>query len=103
ELDELPHHLRLAQHLGDGEHQVGGGHAGAQLSLQVHAHHVGSEEVDRLAEHGRLGLDAAYAPGDDAQAVDHGRMRVGADQRVGEGPAVLLDDALGQVLEVDLV
>ena len=69
----------------------------------MHADHVGQEEVDRLAEHRRLGLDAADAPADDAEPVDHRRVRVGADQRVGIQHAVLLEDAARQELEVHLV
>ena len=37
-----------------------------------------------LAQHGRLGLDAADAPADDAEAVDHGGVRVGAEHGVGK-------------------
>src|SRR6185503_19574366 len=70
-----------------------------------HARHC---HVDRLAQERRLGLDAADAPGEDAEAVDHGRVRVRPDHRVGQGdrPAVLVGavgDDRGQVLEVDLV
>ena len=53
------------------------------LPLRCDADDVGREEVHRLAEHAGLGLDAADAPADDADAVDHRRVRVGADQRVG--------------------
>ena len=49
----------------------------------MHAHHIRRQEIDRLAQHARLGLDAADAPADDAQAVDHRRVRIRADQRVG--------------------
>ena len=57
----------------------------------------------RLAEHARLGLDAADAPAEHAQAVHHGRVRVGADDRVEVGDAVVLEDDAREVLEVDLV
>ena len=70
------------------QHQVGRRHAFAQAPVQVHADHVRRQEIDRLAEHARLGLDAADAPADDADAVDHRRVRVGADQRVGIVDAV---------------
>ena len=43
------------------------------------------------------------APADDAEPVDHGRVRVGADERVGVEDAALREDALREVLEVDLV
>ena len=61
------------------------------------------EHRERLAEHRRLGLDPADSPAEHAEAVDHRRVRVGADHGVGEGDAVAhLDDAR-EVLEVDLV
>ena len=63
----------------------------------------GHEHRDRLAEHRRLGLDPADAPAEDAEPVDHRRVRVRADERVGEGRSVaLLDDACEE-LEVHLV
>ena len=64
----------------------------------------GHEHRERLAEHGRLGLDAADAPAEHAEPVDHGGVRVGAHQGVGEGLAVVGGEHHpGQVLEVDLV
>ena len=68
---------------------------------------LGGEHVQRLAEHDGLGLDAADAPAQHAQAVDHRGMAIGADQRIGkrDRPRVVFaqEDALGQVFEVDLV
>ena len=65
------------------------------------------EHGDRLAEHGGLGLDAADAPAEHGEAVDHGGVGIGADQRVGigDGAAVHLvgPHGLGEVFEVDLV
>ncbi|MCY1501117.1 hypothetical protein D9M68_351800 [compost metagenome] len=107
ELDEFPHHALLAQHLGDGEHQVGGGDAFAELAGELEADHLGNQHGHRLAEHRGLGLDAADAPAEHAEAVDHGGVRVGADQGVGEGvgQAVLVPGPHGaaEVLQVDLV
>ena len=64
---------------------------------------MGRGQVQRLAEHRGLGLDAADAPAEHAQRVDHRRVGVGADQGVREGDAVAHLDDLAQVLEVDLV
>ena len=89
ELDELADDLLLAQHLGDGQHEVGGGHAFAQPAGELDADDVGRQEVHRLAEHAGFGFDAADAPADDADAVDHRRVGVGADQRVRVVDAVL--------------
>ena len=50
-----------------------------------------------------FGLDAAHAPADDADAVDHRRVAVGADQRVGVVDAVSLVHAAREILEVHLV
>ena len=64
----------------------------------------GQEQRQGLAEHGRLGLDAADAPAQHAEAVDHGGVGVGADQGVAVGLAVVGgEDHPRQVLEVDLV
>jgi hypothetical protein len=82
-LDELAHHLVLAQDLGHAEHQVGGGAAFTQAAGQLKAHHVGRQEVHRLAQHGGLGLDAAHAPAHHTDAVDHGGVAVGAHQGIG--------------------
>ena len=107
ELDELADHALLAQHLRDGQHQFGRGRALRQLAGQPEADHVGDQHGDRLAEHRRLRLDAADAPAKHADAVDHGRVAVRAEQRVGigEGPRRPIGgpDGLGQVFEIDLV
>ena len=85
ELDELADHALLAQHLRDGQHEVGRGDALAQRARQLEADHFGQQHRQRLAEHHRFRLDAADAPAEHGQAVDHGRVRIGADQRVGIG------------------
>ena len=89
ELDELADDAVLAQHLGDGQHQVGGGGARGQLAGQLEADHARDQHGDRLAEHRGLGLDAADAPAEHADAVLHGGVGVGADAGVGVGAARL--------------
>jgi hypothetical protein len=110
ELDEHADHAALAQHLGDGEHEVGGGGALGQLTGQLEAEHLRDQHRHRLAEHRRLGLDAADAPAEHAEAVDHRGVRVGPDERVGIGLLrALVCGLVGrehdarEVLEVDLV
>ncbi len=94
----------LAQHLGDGQDQVSGGRALRQRAGELEADHPGDEHADRLAQHGGLGLDAADAPPEHAEPVDHGGVRVGAEQGVGIGlPVLRREDHTGQVLEVDLM
>ena len=110
EFDKLPNDLRLAQHLGDGQHQVGGRDAFAQRAGQSHADDIRREKVDGLAKHAGLGLDAAHSPAHDAQAIDHCGVRVGAHQRVwidnlltGVAARRSGQHALGEVLKVNLV
>ena len=88
EFDELADHALLAQHLGDGEHQVGRGDALLELAGEPEADHLGQQHRDRLAEHRRFGLDAADAPAEHAEAVDHRGVRIGADAGVGIGDDV---------------
>src|SRR5690606_26970695 len=85
ELDEFAHHTLAAQHLSDGEHQVGGGYAFAESTVEAEADHFGNQHRYWLTEHGRFRLNAADAPAEHAEAVDHGGVRVGTNQGVGEG------------------
>ena len=105
ELDELADDALLAKHLGDREHEVGRRRSLGQGSGQLHADDLRDQHRHWLPEHRGLGLDAADAPSKDAQTVDHRRVRVGADERVGvqRAPVLALHDDPGQVLEVDLV
>src|SRR6185295_19996444 len=54
-------------------------------------------------QHAGLGFDPAHAPAHDADAVDHRRVRVGAEHGVREPDAVLLPHAAREILHVDLV
>ena len=91
ELDERPDDAVRAEHLGDDEDEVGRGRAARQLAVEADADDVRHRLVERLAEEDRLGLDAADAVAQDAEAVDHRRVRVGPDERVREGdPAAVV-------------
>ncbi len=107
ELHELVDDALLAQLLRHGQHQIRGGRSGLELPREAKADDLRNQHGDRLPQHRRFGLDAADAPAEHAQAVDHRRMRVGADQRVRIGlPRALalgVEDHPPQVLEVDLV
>ena len=85
ELHELADDAVLAQHLRDRQREVRRRHALLELAGQAEADDLGHQHVDRLAQHGRLGLDPADAPAQHAQPVDHRRVAVGPDERVGVG------------------
>ncbi len=108
ELDEAPDDALGAEHLGDGEDEVGGGDALGHRAFELEADDLGDQHADRLAEHRRLGLDPADAPAEDAEAVDHRRVAVGADQRVGVGDdrpvgRLARPHRLGEIFEIDLM
>ena len=73
----------------------------------------GNEHRYGLAEHRRLRLDPADAPAEHAHAVDHRRVAVGADERVGIGDRLAVLRVLAglgrgpyrlrDIFEVDLV
>ena len=70
--DEFPDHAVLTQHLGDGQHHIGGGHAGGDGAGQLKAHDSWNQHRHGLAQHGCFGFDAAHSPAQDPEAVDHG-------------------------------
>jgi len=106
ELDEFADDAELAEHFGDGEDEVGSGCSFAELAGEFEADDLGHEHGDGLAEHGGFGLNAADAPAEDAEAVDHGGVGVGADESVGIRLGLCAaggEDDAGEVFEVDLV
>ena len=103
ELDEPADDAVGAQHLREREHQVGRRGAGRKAPDRPHADHERLRHEHRLSEHRGLRLDAAGAPAEHAQAVDHGRVRVRPDDRVGERDPVANGDHLAEMLEVHLV
>ena len=108
ELDELADDALLAQHLRDGQHEVGGGHAFLELAGQAEADDFGKQHRNRLAEHRGFGLDAADAPAEHAEPVDHGGVGIGADAgvRIGDDIAVTAlgrPHDLAEIFEIDLV
>ena len=84
ELDEFPDDALLAQHLRDRQHQIRGRRAFGQPPVQLEADHRGNQHRERLAEHGGFRFDSADAPAENAEAVDHRGVRIGADQRIGK-------------------
>jgi hypothetical protein len=102
-LHELADDSELAEGLGHGQDEVGSGRALGQAAGEPEPHDLRHEHGERLAEHRGLRLDSADAPAQDAEAVHHRRVRVGADERVREGPAIALLDHAREVLEVDLM
>jgi hypothetical protein len=105
ELDELSRDAQLAQPLRHYERQIGGETPLRQPPFEPHTDHLGNPQSQRHAEHDGFGLDAADAPAEHAQAVDHRRVTVRANQRVGNGPAhavpLLHADHGGEALHVD--
>ena len=69
----------------------------------------GNQHGNRLVQHGRFGFNAAHAPAEHAKSIDHRRMRVRSDERVGIGQRITRrafradEDYARQVLEVHLM
>src|SRR5688500_11339939 len=91
----------------DREDDIRRGDAGCGLACQSAADHFGDQHRDRLAQRRNTAFDAAHAPADDAQSVDHGRVAVHADYgiRISDDSPVAFTrpyDAR-EIFEVDLV
>ena len=107
EFDEFADHAAPAQHLRHGQHEIGRGGALRHAPNQAEADDVGDQHGDRLAKHRGLGLDAADAPAENSESVDHRGMAIGAIKRVriGENLAVILrgPDALAEIFQIYLM
>ena len=107
ELNELADNTVLAEHVGDRQNDVGSGHAGGDFALELKADDARNEHGDGLAEHCCFCFDAAHAPAEHTEAVDHGGVGVGADEGVGVSAGHAADfaghDDTCQVFDVDLV
>ncbi len=64
---------------------------------------IRSQEINRLAQHRRFGFNAANAPTNHAQTIDHRGMRIGADQTVRIIYSMLSPNAFGEVFEIHLM
>ena len=106
ELDEPPHDPLLPQHLRHREHEIRGGRSLGQLPRHAEPDDLREEHGHRLPQHRGLGLDPSDAPSQHAEAVDHRRVGIGADERVGIGQrrrARAREHNAGQELEIHLV
>ena len=103
EFDELADHLGFAKDLGDVEDDIGGGDAFGDGADEVNADDFWGEEIDWLAEHPGFGFDAADAPTDDPEAVDHRGMGVSADEGIWVIDAIFFEDTFGEIFEIHLV
>ena len=56
-----------------------------QAAVKLESNHFGNQHRKRLAEHGGFRFNAADAPAKNAEAIHHGGVRIGADERIGEG------------------
>ena len=97
-----------AQHLRNREHDVGGGCASGDFTLQLEANNTRDQHRNRLAKHGCFGFNTTDAPAKHAETVDHCGVRVSADASVGVGHLravgfILDENRAGEVLNVDLV
>ena len=92
-----------AQHLGDMQRQVRGGHSFAEFSRHMDAHYFRHQERDGLAEHPGFRLNAANTPAHNAYAVNHRGMGIRSHQGIREVNAILFHHALRQVFQIDLV
>ena len=97
----------LAEHLGGGEDKISSSGAFGHFAAQLKANNLRQQHGDGLAQHAGFGFDTADTPTNNAHAVDHGGVRIGAHQAIGIGLQFafnrLTEDNTGQIFEIDLV
>ena len=103
ELHEFANHAVFTQHLNDSQGHVRRRHSWLKIAREANTDHVGCEHVDGLAEHDRFGFNPADAPTEHTESVDHRRVRIRSDQRIGQPHAFFLASDACQKFEVDLM
>ena len=78
-LDELADDSTLTQHLDTSEDQVSSGGSLGKISVQVEANDLRKHHGDGLSKHDSLSLDTTDTPTSDSKTVDHGCVRVSAN------------------------
>ena len=92
--DELLDDALLSQPFGDGQDEVGRRRAFAQRTHEAHADHFGHVQGHRLTEHCRAGFDPAASPTQNAECVDHRRVAIRAEHRIGTEEELVADGLL---------
>ena len=82
ELYKFPHHLCLAQDLRDGQREIRRCDAFLKFARQMHSNYIRRQEINRLSQHSCFRLDSTNPPSNDPQTIDHGRVRISANQSV---------------------
>ena len=86
-LDELANDALVAKHLGAGQNKVRRRRAFPQFAAQLEADNLRDQHGNRLPQHGGFSFDAADTPAKNAEAIDHRRVGVRADDRIRVGTA----------------
>ena len=97
------HHFLLAQELGQGQHDIGGGNALWALAAQLHPNDLGQAHPRCTAQHDVFGFEAAHADSDHAQCIHMGGVAVRADQRIWICFTIDSMDHRAHALQIDLV
>lgn len=103
EFNELANDTALTEHLDASEHQVSSGSALRKFILKMETDDLGKHHGDGLAEHDGFGLNATDTPTGNAETIDHGSVRVSADDGVGVEETVAVESNASKVLQVDLM
>ena len=103
EFNKFSDNIRFTQHLSYSQNEVCRGRTLWQFAGQMHTHNVRRQKIHGLTEHSSLSLNAADAPADDTEAVDHRSVRIRSDKRIGKINAFPLKHAFRQILKIYLM
>ena len=108
EFNEFSDDFVLAENLGHGEGKIGGSGGSGKFPGQIKTDDFGGQEGKGLAEHTGFRFNSAHSPANDSEAVDHGGVGIGTDERIGVGEEgsislFLGENAAGEVFEVHLM
>ena len=99
----MTNYATLTEHVGASEDEISGCRVRWQISHKFKAYDFGKYHRNLLTEHDRLSLNASDTPTNDTKSIDHGRVRVSANNGIGVEDTVLLKDYPGEPLKIHLM
>lgn len=103
ELDELADDTALSEHIDAGQDKIGGSGTLRKVTGELETDDFRKDHGDGLTQHHGFSLNTANTPTGNTETVNHGGVRISANNGVRVEQVVALHNNAGEVLKVNLM